>query len=75
MKTNTAEYKAIGIHEIFSNGWKQVDVFGKKAEAMISDMKVGTKCGLWCETPDGRRVVADFTLIGVEYWTGEGCFA
>lgn len=64
METNTAEYKAIGIHEIFSNGWEQVDLFGEKAEAMASNMPIGTKCGLWCETRDGRRVVADFTFIG-----------
>lgn len=64
MKTNTTEYKAIGIHEIFSNGWEQVDLFGEKAEATVYDMEVGTKCGLWCETKDGRKVVADFTFVG-----------
>lgn len=69
MKTNSAEYKAIGIHEIFSNGWKTVDAFGEKAKAIVYDMQTGTKCGLWCETPDGRRVVADFTFVG------GGCFA
>ena len=69
MKTNTAEYKAIGIHEVFDSGWKQVDLFGKAAEAIVFDMELGTKCGLWCETTDGRKVVADFTFVG------GGCFA